>query len=112
MSQPVLSRLLDLQEKQRVPDGAGGFTSTWTTLGSVWAELRPRRGRERAYDATIVSQVPYTVTVRGAPEGAQARPKADQRFRVGARVFRITSVMEADPDARFLICDALEEVLA
>jgi hypothetical protein len=48
--------------------------------------------------------------VRGAPVGAQRRPKAEQRFRDGTRLFRILSVTERDPQGRFLICQTEEEV--
>jgi hypothetical protein len=43
--------------------------------------------------------------------GHPARPVPEQRFREGSRVFHIRSVAEADPEARYLVCMADEEVV-
>ncbi len=59
-----------------------------------------------------MSQVPLKITVRAAPVGAPSRPRADQRFRAGSRLFHILSVTEADPMGRFLLCQAREVVSA
>jgi head-tail adaptor len=112
MTAPVLNRLLQLEEAQRVPDGAGGFTTTWVVLGSVWAEIRPGSGRERAGEFVTLSTVPYRITVRAAQQGAPSRPRPDQRFREGQRLFRILAVTEAGQSGGYLTCHAQEEVLA
>lgn len=107
---PRLNRPLVLEERVRTPDGAGGFSESWTVLGTLWAELRAGSGSERAQDFATVSQAKYRITVRAAPNGAPSRPKADQRFRDGDRIFTILAVAEADTGARFLTCHAVEEV--
>jgi len=107
---PLLNRKLVLEQPDRVPDGAGGFVETWVVLGELWAEIRPGTGREKAGEFLTVSSVPYRITVRGAPDGAPSRPKPDQRFREGPRLFRIRSVTERDPGGFYLTCHALEEV--
>lgn len=112
MSAPRLNRKLVLEEAQRVPDGAGGWTLIWVALGALWARLDPGTGRERAGEFVTLSAVPYRITVRAAPPGAASRPKPDQRFRDGARVFRITAVTEEDAAGHYLTCFAQEEVLA
>lgn len=112
MRTPRLNRRLELEAPQRVPDGAGGFAVVWTTLGTHWAEVRPGSGRESAGEFLTVSAVPYRITVRAAPEGSDARPRPEQRFREGGRIFRITAVTEHDPAGRYLVCFALEETTA
>ncbi len=112
MKPPHLNRRLRLESAQRVADGAGGFTQTWTLMGTLWAEVRPGSGTERAEDFVTLSTVGYRITVRGAPVGAASRPKPDQRFRDGTRVFRILAVTEADAVGAFLTCFAREEVAA
>ncbi len=102
---PHLSRRLALQGPQRVPDGAGGFTETWVTLGHIWGEVAPRTGRD---DATI-SELGLKITIRAAPQGAPSRPTAQQRFLDGTRIYRIEAVTEADPEGRYLTCFASEE---
>ncbi len=109
MSTPILNRRMILETPTRVPDGAGGFVEEWSELGQLWAEVKPGTGRERDGRFLTVSRVPYRITVRSAPVGADARPRADQRFREGVRIFNILAVTEKDPSGRYLTCFAEEE---
>ena len=109
MRRPALTRKLVLEEAQRIPDGSGGYNQTWAALGTMWADVRAGAGRERDQDHITVSQQAFRITVRAAPGGAPSRPRADQRFREGNRIFHILSVAEADPAGRFLLCRATEE---
>ena len=109
---PRLTRHLVLETPQRVSDGAGGFTESWAALGTLWAHLEARTGRETSGAAMAVSLARYRVTLRAAPPGSSARPVAGQRFREGARLFRILAVAEADTDGRYLVADTEEEVIA
>ncbi|MDQ2089141.1 head-tail adaptor protein [Marimonas arenosa] len=112
MTQVRLSRRLVLETPDRVPDGAGGYVEGWTPLGEIWAQIAARTGREKQGEAVPVSNVGYRITVRGAPVGNSMRPQPDQRFRDGARLYRILAVTERDPDGRYLTCFAEEEVAA
>ncbi|MHC0053109.1 head-tail adaptor protein [Actibacterium sp. D379-3] len=106
---PKLTRRLVLEQPQRLADGAGGYTDAWVPLGTLWAEVRPGTGRERAGEFTTLSRIPYRITVRGAPVGVMFRPKPEQRFREGARIFRILAVTERDARGAYLTCFAEEE---
>jgi head-tail adaptor len=112
MSAPRLNRKLVLEGAQRVPDGLGGFALAWVAKGTLWAAVEAASGRERAGESVTVSTVGYRITVRGAPEGAPSRPRPEDRFREGGRIFRITAVSEADAGGRYLTCFAQEEVPA
>ena len=110
MSAPLLTSRLVLERLEEVPDGAGGQHESWVALGALWGEVLPRTGRETMGEAGQVSVTGFRVRVRAVPQGHSARPLPEQRFRQGARVFRINSVTEADPEARFLICICDEEL--
>ena len=110
MKEVMLTRKLDLEEARRVPDGAGGFTESWVSIGSLWAEVMAGTGGERYSEFLTLSSVAYRIVVRGAPQGAPSRPKPEQRFRDGTRVFRIAAVTERDSQGRYLTCFAQEEV--
>lgn len=110
MVQVTLNRRLVLETPQRGPDGAGGYAETWAEVGIVWADVTARSGREVSGDAVLVSSTAYRITVRAAPYGAPSRPRPEQRFRDGTRIFRIEAVTERDPTGRFLTCFAQEEV--
>jgi head-tail adaptor len=110
MKAPQLNRALVLEGVERLSDGAGGYTETWTALGILWAAFRPGTGSDVPGEEQVLASVPYRITVRGAPAGSTSRPKAGQRFREGGRLFPILAVTEADPAGRFLTCFAREEV--
>jgi len=112
MSAPLLNRKLVLEDAVQLPDGSGGFAESWVALGEMWGEVKAGTGSEKAGEFVTVSSVPYRITVRGAPVGAPSRPKPDQRFREGSRLFRIKAVTERDPQAHYLTCFAYEEVLS
>ncbi len=110
MTVPRLSRRLYLERAERVADGAGGFDITWVVVASVWGEITARTGRERRLLEAPVSSMSYRIVVRGAPQGSPLRPRPDQRFREGSRIFNIRAVTERGFDGRFLTCFADEEV--
>lgn len=109
MSVPVLSHALILEAPERVSDGAGGFVEGWMVLGTLWAQIEARTGRETAQGGAPISRVSHRITVRGAPFGSPQRPKPQQRLRDGARVFAIEAVAERDRDGRYLTCFVAEE---
>jgi head-tail adaptor len=109
ISAPVLDRRLELEQPQRAGDGAGGWSRSWESLGAIWAAVRARAGREIEEGARGRSRVSHRILVRAAPIGSAARPRADQRFRDGERVFLIRAVTEADARGRYLLCWADEE---
>lgn len=107
-----LDRRLILEDPQRVPDASGGFTEVWVPLGEVWAEVTARTGRFAEFGAVATGRVNWRIVVRGAPVGVPSRPEAGQRFREDTRVYKIEAVAERDPQGRYLICFATEEVAA
>lgn len=109
MRAPHLNRALELQEATRSPDGAGGFSVTWTVLGTLWAEVVPGTGRDPAGEEVVLASVPCRITVRAAAVGATGRPKPGQRLCEGGRVFAVLAVAERDPAGRYLTCFCREE---
>ena len=110
MKTPRLNRKLVLEARQKVEDGAGGYVATWQPLGTLWAQVTARTGRETVQSDAPVSAVNYKIIVRGAPFGSGERPGPEQRFRDGARIFVIRAVAEDDANGRYLTCFATEEV--
>ena len=110
MTVPVLNRKLVLEHPATIADGAGGYQVTWTTLGTLWAEIRSGTGREREVHNVPRSQVPLIVTVRAAPVGSSNRPRAGQRFVEGGRIYNINAVTELSGKRQYLQCRVLEEV--
>ena len=107
---PSLTRRLVLETPEQTSDGAGGFTTQWVALGELWAEVKRASGRDKASEFASITSAQYRITVRAAPTGQPSRPRAEQRFREGPRVFLIRAVTEADVGNRYLTCFAEEEV--
>jgi len=109
MRGPRLTRRLILETHTREPDGAGGLVERWHPLGTLWAQVIAGPGREQAGPGVPMGRVQYRIIVPAAPMGAPGRPRPDQRFREGARLFRILAVAEHDPRGAYLLCHAQEE---
>lgn len=107
-----LLRRLVLETPEREPDGAGGYLVTWRAMGTVWADVASRTSREDFVAGQARPRVKYRILVRGAPPGSPSRPRAEQRFRDGSRVFDILTVVDQAPDGRFLEIQAEEGVLS
>lgn len=112
MRPPRLGRQMVLEARERVPDGAGGFASQWVARGTLWADVRLRAGYRDFIAAVVRPRLRYRIIVRGAPIGAEARPRAEERLREGTRVFDILTVAEADPVGRYLEILAEEGIAA
>ncbi len=113
MDVPIsLNRKLVLEKKLRSSDGAGGYATSWISVGNLWADISAGSGRERTVAGGDLSEVRHMITVRSAPVSSSMRPRPDQRFREGTRVFVIDAVSDFDRFGRFLNCATREEKLS
>ncbi|NRB19454.1 MAG: head-tail adaptor protein [Rhodobacteraceae bacterium] len=112
MRAPVLSRKLTLEDPTRASDGSGGHVEAWQGMGEIWAEIHSLTGRSKVQGGVDLSLQRYRITVRATPVGSASRPRPDQRFREGARLFLIDAVAEADDSGRYLTCFVQEEISA
>ena len=109
MRPPVLNRRLALETHLKNADGAGGHRTVWRRLGTLWAEVLSGAGRELEGPGVPMGRVAYRITVPAAPHGSLARPRPDQRFREGERIFSILAVADADVRGAYLTCYCEEE---
>lgn len=112
MNAPRLTIPLVLESPERVPDDMGGYRMAWRPKGVLYARMQAGSGAERQAEVGSESVVTWRITVRGARDADPRRPRPEQRFRMGARVFRIEAVAEADPAGLWLDCIAKEERLS
>ena len=112
MSAPRATVPLVLESPERVADGMGGYRMEWRALGILYAQMRAGTGAERPGEIGAESVVPWRITLRGARGRDPRRPRPEQRFRMGERVFRIEAVAEADAAGLWLVCLAREERLS
>ncbi len=94
-----LRHRLALEELQRVSDDGGGFTESWVEVATLSADLRPIAGSETVEADRLAGRVSHEVALR-----YRAGVQPAMRFRQGARVFHIVSVIDVDERHRWLKC--------
>ena len=98
---PLLRRKARLETPTDIPDGSGGISPGWLPVADYWVALMPVSGQE-AYDgAREAPTVSHRILLR-CPRSM--RPRPDQRFAIGARLFAIRAVFDRDGRGRFLTC--------
>ncbi|MDO5641889.1 MAG: head-tail adaptor protein [Paracoccus sp. (in: a-proteobacteria)] len=100
---------LILEADERAADGMGGHRVTWRALGILHAALDAGAGRMLGGEAGRQGVAPWRITLRAFAPGDPRRPAPGQRLRMGARIFRIHAVAEADPAGRYLSVTAMED---
>ncbi len=59
-----MNRQITIESPTMTANGAGGFTTSWNTFATVWAEVVPATGRE-IFDSDHMEEVQYaTFTIR------------------------------------------------
>lgn len=96
----LLRQQLELQAATRTPNGRGGSTVTWTSLGTTWGRLVPLEGREAEVGPRLAAGVTHEGAVRSSARTRQLTPA--HRIRWQSRTFEIVSVTDVDARRREL----------
>lgn len=99
----ALRHRVTLEAPQRADDEGGGATVTWMPVVTLWAEIRPRTGREVFEADQAGGRVTHDIRVR-----YRAGLTPAMRFVAGSRVFDIRFAENAGERGVWLIC-ACEE---
>lgn len=91
-----LTRRLVLEAKSGAPDGGGGFDTGWTEVAVHWAAMRATGASETFVGGGQAGAVKHVAEIRYRAPEDPTRPRADQRFREGDRIYAIRGVAEAD----------------
>jgi SPP1 family predicted phage head-tail adaptor len=97
---------LVLEKPQEIPDAAGGVRRTFASVATLWAKVEPLQARERIAADSVGQSITHRVTLRW-----RADLDGSCRFRKGARLFAVRTVIDPDERRRTLLCLA-EEVRA
>jgi SPP1 family predicted phage head-tail adaptor len=106
LSPSDLRHRLTLEQLSRVADEGGGFTESWVTVATLSADLRPISGDERFEADRLAGSITHEVVLR-----YRAGVVPAMRFRNGARIFEILSVIDVEERRRWLICRCEEREL-
>lgn len=92
-----LNRRLEIQAPKKVSDGLGGFTTTWSTIDTVWAAIKPLRGTEQIYAMQTTSGVNGRIVIR-----YRQNLRMSWRGKLGSRIFNFKSLVQTDDDKKFI----------
>jgi len=95
---------LALEQATPTPDGAGGFTETWTEVALVFARIEPLAARDRFGAAQTLEDVTHRITIRQRPDVASGK-----RLTRGERTFAILTAHDPDETGRYLVCLVRED---
>lgn len=59
-----LDQLIEFNRETLTPDGIGGNVRTWSSIGEVWAHVRPASGKESTDFETVNAEAKYIFIVR------------------------------------------------
>ena len=99
-----LNQRAQLLANTLTPDGGGGFTSDWEMFATVWIALAAVGGSDVFGPDALEARVRHKIMLRRRNDVA-----AGMRASVGARTFRIHTVIDEGPQARLmtLLCEEL-----
>ena len=95
-----LTERIEIQAPVGVPNGRGGFTTTWITRATVWA----KEWTVSSGDKTEAAQ-PVLVRVKKFKIRFRRGMKTEYRIKKGNQNYSITSIdPDAEKEALFLTC--------
>lgn len=86
MQSGKLRHQVHIQAATKTADAAGTLVETWETVDTVWADIRPVRGREFVQQSQVQGQITHTIQIRYWP-GLTGR----HRLKHGERVFNLAA---------------------
>jgi len=92
-----------IEAQTLAPDGAGGYSASWSTIANAWVSLTPMSGADVFGPDTSESRVRHRIVLRRLDGIA-----AGMRVRIGARAFLIRALLDDGPQAQFLTLAAEE----
>lgn len=95
---------LALEVATRAPDGAGGYTETWSEVATLFGRIDPVSAANRFGADKRTVTVTHRVTLRSRGDIAHGMRLCRQE-----RVFEIITVHDPDETGRYLVCEVREE---
>ncbi len=100
----LLRHRLQIQEVAGEPNSYGEPSKVWTTIATVWGEVKPLMGKERFTAQQVQADVTHAITMRSRDVSAS------NRILFGERIFGILEVLRPSERRISLTLMAREEV--
>lgn len=99
-----LSQRVDIEEYTTSDDGMGGTTTTWSTLDTVWADIKPLTGDEKMRLGEYQSDLTHKIKIR-----YRSDVDSEKRVSYNGRTFNIKYLLNRDEKDAYLEMTATEE---
>lgn len=100
----LLRHRLAIQEVSGEPNTYGEPSKAWTTIATVWGEVKPLMGQERVTARQVQAEVTHSITLRSR------NVSAANRIKFGERTFGILEVLRPSERRISLTILAKEDV--
>ena len=94
-----LNKRITLVQSVKIPDGAGGYKSTWVTQATVWAELRKPEVKTEVAGGAIASVLLREVSIRYRTDVVKG-----WRVKYGAKTFSVEHTYDYPKESTILVC--------
>ena len=101
-----LNQRVAIQKMTRVSDGQGGWTTTWATIATVWAKIKPKGGREQYFGEAVREVVTHEICIRKRNDVTTA----DMRLLHGSVIYQLKGKIKYDARNFFMYINAEEGV--
>jgi SPP1 family predicted phage head-tail adaptor len=108
MSTPAIGNLrrrVAIESATRTADGGGGVAVAWSSVATVWAEIKALSGAEAVIAEGLQGKVTHEIMIRKRMDVSPA-----MRLRYGARIFVIWAVLDRDGPDPFIRIQAEERL--
>ncbi len=87
----MMRHKVTLQQKILTEDGAGGYSTAWEDVATLWAQITPLRGSETTSGGKISAPSSHRFRVRYS-----STVQADMRLLFDGRTFNIRAIQNTD----------------
>lgn len=99
----AFNRQLSVENQVSVPDGCGGFTSSYSVDSSLWAHLVPQKANVKVIGRANSVETTHKIMMR-----FRSGIKPGTRLVTGSRRFEVMTVIDPDETRKYLQCQAVE----
>jgi SPP1 family predicted phage head-tail adaptor len=98
-----MDKRIALQVVTQTSDGQGGYTESWATTATIWAEIKPQSGYVKFQAFQNENPTSHDITIRYRNDITIAK-----RFLFGSRVFLIKEIINIEEASVFMRIKAVE----
>jgi SPP1 family predicted phage head-tail adaptor len=105
MNAGKLRNKIEIQRRDKTPDGAGGFKVDWVKIADTWAWIKPMGGTEGLVAMQLQAQVSHDIIIR-----YRSNLTAADRIVFQGRAFNIVSVIDIEERQHWMQLRCMEGV--